>query len=70
MFCLRYFSLNKHIINTATCFFPSYIQSLFLSVTVFYCFDKQEFGKFTKGISVTVGPARSPQCMVNHKWCV
>ena len=36
MSCLIYFALNKHVINTVTCFFPSYIKSVFLPVTVFF----------------------------------
>ena len=35
MFCLGYFAFNKHIINTVTCFFQSYIQPAFL-VMVFF----------------------------------
>ena len=33
---LSYVALNKLIINTITCFYPSYIQSAILPVTVFF----------------------------------
>ena len=36
VFSLSYFVLNKFIINTGNCFFPSYIQSAFLLVAVFF----------------------------------
>ena len=36
MLSLSYLALNKHIIDTVTCFFPSYIQSAFLPVTAFF----------------------------------
>ena len=62
MFCLSYFALNKHIINTATCFFPSsrvpfnqhFCQWRCFS---FYWLGKREFGKFTNGIPVIGSPA-------------
>ena len=52
----------KWIPNTITYFFPNYIQSAVLSVTVFlfYWFGKREFGKFTNGIPVIGKPVRPP----------
>ena len=33
---IKYFALNKHILNTVTCFFSNYIQSAVLPVMVFF----------------------------------
>ena len=36
MFYLSYFPLQKHVVNTVTCFCLSYIQSAIFPVTVFF----------------------------------
>ena len=50
---LSCFALNKHTTNTFTCFFPSYIRSTVLSVTVFFIWiGKWEFGKCANEMEV------------------
>ena len=74
VFCLSYFALNKHTINSVTCFFLL----IFFRVTSnqqfcrwrcfsFYWFGKQEFGKFSNEIPVNGGPVHTPR--LNNCMC-
>ena len=64
MFCLSYFALNEHIINTVLLLVSSRVtfNQHFCGDGVFHFigFGKKEFGKFTNGIPVIGGPARPP----------
>ena len=62
LFCLSYFALNKHLIDTVTSFSRNTFNQYFCRWRCFlvYWFGKREFGKFTNGIPVIGVPSRPP----------